>query len=258
MFFTSPVVFNREKVTISSSYRRNCPWETRLMAFDSRKNGSQEKDSQENGAGEALSDRSLLDYLRRHGASTISDLMEFAGVTATAIRQRVNRMMEQGLLVRQAETRGRGRPTHSYSLSSLGERASGDNFQDLASVLWSEIRAVKDPEIRQGLLKRIVGRFAETYRDRVQGVDLREKMESLVGLMHERDVPFEVVNDDSGLPVLTAWACPYPELAEQDRAVCSMEKMLFSEILGESMQLSACRLDGESCCTFEAKLGAPV
>ncbi|NOY29122.1 MAG: MarR family transcriptional regulator [Planctomycetes bacterium] len=206
---------------------------------------------------ESFSDRSLLDYLRRHDASTVNDLMEFAGVTATAIRQRVNRLMEQGLVLQslvggQAETRSRGRPTHCYSLTALGERSSGDNFQDLTSVLWSEIRAVKDPEIRQGLLKRIVGRFAETYRDRVQGGDLREKMESLVGLMHERDVPFEVVSNDSGLPVLTAWACPYPELAEQDRAICSMEKMLFSEILGESVRLSACRLDGESCCTFEA------
>jgi len=227
------------------------------MAFDSRENGSQENDSQKNGVGEALTDRSLLDYLRRHGTSTISDLMEFAGVTATAIRQRVNRLMEQGLVLQslvggQAETRGRGRPTHSYSLSSLGERSSGDNFQDLASVLWGEIRAVKDPETRQGLLKRIVARFTQAYRGRVHGVDLREKMESLVGMMHDRDVPFEVVSDDSGLPVLTAWACPYPELAEQDRAICSIEKMLFSEILGESVQLSACRLDGENCCTFEA------
>ncbi len=208
---------------------------------------------------ESFSDRNILDYLRRHGASTTSDLMEFAGVTATAIRQRVNRLMGQGLVLQSlAETRGRGRPTHCYSLSPSGERASGDNFQDLATVLWNEIRAVKDSEVRQGLLKRIVVRFAEAYRGRVQGANLREKMESLVGLMHERDVPFEVVNDDSGLPVLTAWACPYPELAEQDRGICSMEKMLFSEVLGESVRLSNCRLDGENCCTFETSPVASV
>jgi len=208
---------------------------------------------------ESFSDRSILDYLRRHGTSTISDLMELAGVTATAIRQRVNRLMEQGLVLQGlAETRGRGRPTHCYSLSPAGERASGDNFQDLASVLWGEIRAVKDPETRQGLLKRIVVRFAESYRGRVEGGSLREKMESLVGLMRERDVPFEVINDDAGLPVLTAWACPYPELAEQDRGICSMEKMLFSEVLGESVRLSSCRLDGENCCTFESNSVAPA
>ena len=203
---------------------------------------------------EALSDRTILDYLRRHESCSISDLVEFAGVTATAIRQRVNRLMKQGLVERQAESAGRGRPTHRYSLSPAGVRAGGDNYEDLAGVLWSEIRAVKDPAIRQGLLQRIVGRMAETYRNKLQGNNLKERMESLVGMMAERDIPFEIRSEPDGqLPVLTALACPYPDLAAQDREICSMEKMLFSEILGESVKLSACRLDGDNCCTFEPR-----
>jgi len=200
---------------------------------------------------EAFSDQSILEYMRRHETATISDLVEFAGVTATAIRQRVNRLMRKGLVVREAERRGRGRPTHCYSLSPSGERSSGHNFQDLAVALWSEIRSVENPEIRRGLLKRIVVRLADGYRARVEGTGLRERMESLVSFMRARDVPFEVVLDDSQLPILTAWACPYPDLAEQDRGICSLEKMLFSEVLGESVRLSGCRLDGENCCTFE-------
>jgi predicted ArsR family transcriptional regulator len=62
-------------------------------------------------------------------------------------------------------------------------------------------------------------------------------------------VPFAV--DTSGeLPVLSALACPYPELAKLDRGVCTMEKLMLSEMLGENVLLSDCRLDGASCCTF--------
>ena len=200
----------------------------------------------------SFSDRKILDYLRRHGASTISDLMQYAGVTATAIRLRVNRLMKQGLVVRRAESRGRGRPTHCYSLSASGVRSTGDNFQDLANALWSEIRSIKDPDIRRGLLKRVADRLVGNYGNLVEGPNLREKMRSLVGLMQDRDLPFEASGDDSPLPVLTAWACPYPDLAELDRGICSVEKMLFSELLGESVKLSTCRLDGDNCCTFEA------
>jgi len=53
------------------------------------------------------------------------------------------------------------------------------------------------------------------------------------------------------LPLLQARACPYPDLAEQDRSVCSMERMMFSELAGEDLRLSHCRLDGHTCCTFE-------
>ncbi len=201
---------------------------------------------------ESLTDRSVVDFLRLEGASSISDLVDFAGVTATAIRQRLIRLMEQGLVVRQAEAVGRGRPTHRYSLTAAGVQLGGTNYEDLVSVLWTEIRAVEDPDVRHGLLKRIVGRLAEVYKNQVVGTKLRERMESLVGLMQERDVPFAVNIEQDGLPILTALACPYPDLAEVDRSVCSMEKMLFSEILGERVRLSGCRLDGDNCCSFEA------
>lgn len=205
---------------------------------------------------ESLSDRGIVDYLRREGACSISELVDFAGVTATAIRQRLNRLMEQGLVAREAHSAGRGRPTHRYSLTDAGVQSGGTNYGDLAGVLWSEIRSVDNPDVRHGLLKRIVGRLAEVYRDQVSGETLEERMTSLVGVMAERDVPFEVTTSEDGqLPVLTALACPYPDLAEQDRGVCSMEKMLFTEILGEGMKLSACRLDGENCCTFETSAG---
>ena len=199
-----------------------------------------------------IGDREIVEYLRRQSAATVQDLVEFAGVTATAVRQRLTRLMEQGLVVREAESAGRGRPTHRYSLSMAGVRSSGTNYEDLVGVLWSEIRAVQDPDVRYGLLKRIVSRLAEVYRDQVTGESVGERMESLVALMRGRDIPFEVVAPKEGqLPVLKALACPYPSLAEHDRTVCSMEKMLFAEILGNGLRLSDCRLDGATHCTFD-------
>jgi predicted ArsR family transcriptional regulator len=74
-------------------------------------------------------------------------------------------------------------------------------------------------------------------------------MHAFSRLMGDREVPFEV-SSSGGLPVLTALACPYPELAKLDRGVCTMEKLMLSEILGENVRLSECRLDGAHCCTF--------
>lgn len=201
---------------------------------------------------QTIGDRAVVEYLRRQGAATVQDLVDYAGVTATAIRQRLTRLMDQGLIVRDSEAAGRGRPTHRYSLSTAGVRSSGTNYEDLVGVLWTEIRAVKDPDVRYGLLKRIVGRLAEIYRDQIKGESLTERMESLVELMRARDIPFEVIKPVEGqLPVLKALACPYPSLAEQDRSICSMEKMLFAEILGNGLRLNDCRLDGATHCTFD-------
>ena len=201
---------------------------------------------------ETTSDDSIVDHLRRRGGCTIQELEELAGVTPTAIRLRLKRLMDQGLVVREAKVRaGRGRPIHQYSLSKAGERSSGNNYGDLAEILWAELRAVKDPEVRRGMLQRIVDRLKDNYLPQISGDDLKSRMESLVGLMAERKVPFEIQEDEQGLPVLAALSCPYPDLAEQDRAICAMEKMLFSDLLGDGLRLSGCRLDGDQCCTFE-------
>lgn len=214
-----------------------------------------------------LSDRTLLDLLRRAPGGTIAELSEQMGVTATAVRQRLARLMQQGLVQRSARSEGRGRPTHQYALSEAGFRSAGDNYQALAMALWHEVRQIADPTIKQGLLARLAARLAAEGRAHVQGATLAERMESLAVLMQNRDIPFEAqlreepqssaeVDRQAGagdrLPVLTALACPYPDLAAQDRAVCAVEKMALSEALGAPLRLTACRLDGASCCTFEA------
>jgi DeoR family transcriptional regulator, suf operon transcriptional repressor len=196
------------------------------------------------------SDISLLDLLRKHGPLTVSQLKAAMGVTATAVRQRLVRLLGQGDIERHTEKITRGRPVHRYQLTEKGRRRAGANFADLAMALWHEIREVKDPEVRRGLLQRISGRMATLYAGEIRGSSLDERMESLAAMFRERQIPFEVERTHE-LPLLRATACPYPELAEQDRTVCSMERMMFSELLGENMRLSNCRLDGHNCCTFE-------
>jgi len=196
------------------------------------------------------SDTAVLDLLRKSGPLSVSQLIAAMEVTATAVRQRLTRLLTLGDIERQTERTSRGRPLHRYRLTEKGRRRAGANFADLASVLWEELRAVENPQVRRGLLQRISGRLTTLYRGRVAGSSLDERMESLAAIFRERQIPFEVDREHE-LPMLRATACPYPDLAEQDRSVCSMERMMVSELLGEKVRLSGCRLDGHSCCTFE-------
>ena len=196
------------------------------------------------------SDVALLDLLRSRTSLTVAEMAEAMEVTATAVRQRLTRLMQQGYIVREAERAGRGRPRHYYTLTAKGRRRAGENFADLAIVLWQEVRQIPDKEIRRGLLQRISRRLATIYADRIAGDKIDEKMESLAELFAERGVPL-VVDRSGELPVLTTVACPYPDLAEQDQSVCAMERMMFAELLGQDLRLAQCRLNGQTCCTFE-------
>lgn len=196
------------------------------------------------------SDVGLLDLLRKHGPLTIAQLKSAMDVTATAVRQRLVRLLAHGDIKRECEKLTRGRPLHRYELTEQGRRRAGSNFADLAVALWQEIREIKDSEVRKGLLQRLSGRLANMYAGCVQGETLEDRLQSLAGLFQERQIPFDVERSNE-LPVLHARACPYPDLAEQDRTVCSMERLMFSELAGQPLRLSSCRLDGHNGCTFE-------
>jgi predicted ArsR family transcriptional regulator len=202
-------------------------------------------------------DDTLLDLLRKDESMTVAELSRAMGVTATAIRQRLSRLMAAGYIDRTSSGGSRGRPTHQYRLTALGRRKTGENFADLAIALWEEIRQVEDPTVRRGLLQRISKRLAGHYGGQIQGGTVTQRMESLARLFAQRRVPLGVEHE-RGLPVLKAYACPYPELAEQDRSVCAMERMMFAEVLGEDIRLNECRLDGSSCCTFELRESVPA
>ncbi len=196
------------------------------------------------------SDLSVLDLLRDKNAMTVSELASALDVTATAVRQRLTRLLTQAYVERTATKNGRGRPKHYYRLTERGLRKAGSNFADLAVVLWEEVRRIDDPEIRKGLLQRIARRMAVLYADRIEAPTLQQKLNALTELFAERRLPLDILQSDS-MPILKATVCPYPDLAENDRSICAMERMLISELLGTEVRLASCRHEGESSCTFE-------
>jgi DeoR family transcriptional regulator, suf operon transcriptional repressor len=198
----------------------------------------------------ASSDESLVMLLQRHGGLSVGELERLMHVTATAVRQRLSRLTAMGLVERKAHKANRGRPVHRYELTAKGRREAGVNFADLATALWEELREIADPQVRRGLLQRVSNRLSQQYRGQVGGDTTEDRMKGVSEVFGNRKIPFTVEMKDS-LPILTAHACPYPELAEKDRSVCAMERMLFSELVGEKLTLENCRLDGDSCCSFQ-------
>ena len=196
------------------------------------------------------SDAELLDLLRCDGPLGVVELAEAVEVTPTAIRQRLSRLLAQDLIERDVERCGRGRPRHRYRLTNKGLRLTGSNFTDLALALWSQLGTIENEEIRSELVGRVVKALAEGYAKEVRGVTVSERMRSLAGLLTRRRVPFSVDGPPME-PVLTAHACPYPDLAEADPSICDLERMLFSELLGEEVQLKQSHEGGRTRCQFQ-------
>jgi len=196
------------------------------------------------------SDGQFLNELHRIGPKTVPDICLAIGVTATAVRQRLSRLQGKGYVARELVRTGRGRPHYVYRVSDKGLRQLGDNYGDLALILWREVRNIPDPEIRRTITSRVrdalvsrLGRFGE-------GV-LHDRMRRLGDSLLSRGYDVEVGSTGT-LPILRENNCPYQELAEEDRDICGLEREVFQQALGTEVRLTHCCLDGHHCCEFEA------
>ncbi len=203
-------------------------------------------------------DRDLLRAMRGMDSVGIGDLTETLGVTATAVRQRIDRLLQLGLIEREKKSvPGRGRPTYRYRLTLNGHRRAAANATALAEAMWGEILAIQDAQVRGAVIEAIGSRLGREYASQIEsetdGASFEQRIQKLAEMMSERQIDSEVTQLGQ-LPVLDISACPYPSLTEasEDRAMCRLEEQMISAALGQPVHLSSCRLDGDACCQFSA------
>jgi DeoR family suf operon transcriptional repressor len=200
-----------------------------------------------------VSDQAIMSLMRTHAGTSILELAERLAVTDTAVRQRLARLMDRGLVERFAVREGRGRPKHVYRLTEAGQRASGANLDDLAVALWQELVALEDAELRERLLRRIVGRLTVRYAPEVHGLTAEQRLKSVVELFNRRGIPFAFErasgSSTGSMGRLMVLGCPYPGLKDEHRLVCRMEQMLFDSLIGVPME-DVTGSHGGGCCSF--------
>lgn len=205
-----------------------------------------------------------MGILQKQGPKSVSELAERMEVTETAIRQRLTRLIAQGLISRVEEKLSRGRPVHKYSVTREGRASAGQNFSDLAAVVWDEVRAIEDQEVRSQVVQGIAKRLAAKYHDEMVSEEsqngspqtTRERANFIAQFFESRGIPVTVdeeqIQSDETFPILKLHGCPYPGLSERDELICEMEQSMFSELAGCEVELHRCdRNKSNACCTFQ-------
>jgi predicted ArsR family transcriptional regulator len=194
-------------------------------------------------------DEQFLQQLHQAGEGTVLELCEAAGVTATAIRQRLTRLQGMGLVERTTVRAGRGRPHHTYRVTDAGRQQLGDNYAELALLLWDELHGIEEVAVRDRVSDRIRDALIRRYGSTVKSESLVDRMGELQTSLANHGFRVEV--DSQGqFPVLRETNCPYQELAQRDSGICELEQQVFEQVLGTPLKLASCCRDGHACCEF--------
>jgi len=202
-------------------------------------------------------DREILEHLHQASSGDVQKLCDVLGVTRNAIRQRIGRLESAGFVTSELQGQLRGRPRHLYRVTPEGLHELGENYRELAVVLWEAIAGYDDSVVRESLMGRVQNALAERFRKQLIGFgSMDDRLDQLAVEM--KSSGFNVESDHSGgLRILRETSCPFPMLADVDEAICQVERRVLEQVLGAPVQFrSRCR-DGQGCCEFQV-LDVPV
>ncbi len=202
----------------------------------------------------------ILEYLLRQGRATVKELGNLLGLTSTGIRQHLT-VLERDGLVDAHEERGRvGRPPRVYSHTHKADALLPKTYDAQASVLLEEVRSSQGNEGLHGLLHKVAERMASPYIDRVKGMSIPDRVQETARIMEEQGCLVEVREVEGDDYYIDEFTCPFPKVAEQDRAVCALHVDFVRILTGGDTRLTQSLLRGERACSYRIRgnAGSPA
>jgi len=180
---------------------------------------------------------------------TVRELQLAMGVTTTAVRQQLTRLVREGLAVRTQRQGGTGRPADVFALSERGQGLFGGQSAALCGVLVSELLELAGPARSQEVLQHLSHRLADAARDSVGDGPPAERVRRLAEHLGRNGDLVEAEERERGL-TLKLFTCPYGTLPHAHRAICEVERAAFRDIVGGPVELDRSMPEGHSCCEF--------
>ncbi|GIV95668.1 MAG: TrmB family transcriptional regulator [Herpetosiphonaceae bacterium] len=196
----------------------------------------------------------ILQYIQRHGSATIKELEAAFDVSATAVREQISHLLAEGLLTATKVRQGAGRPSFRYLLTAKAQALFPKGYDVLINLLLEEILVLDGREKLQLILDRVGKRLAEQYANRTDGYpdgsELRERLTALAAALEKQGMPIAVHELSEGKFVVSEYACPYFDVAQEHSGVCAMEQRMLEHVLGREVTITRRIVEGHHGCQF--------
>lgn len=217
--------------------------------------------------------RLVVELLARREQMTIAELVGAMGVTTTAVRLQVNRLLAEGWVEASKRRGGPGRPADVLRLSAAGRQLFGQRADDLCKLIIDELLESEGVErtrrIMRGVSKRLAAQFrggigegeagdangnaaGHTSSDAAGQMGngaAAEQLRRFAELMNEKGVLVDAERCGRGNR-LTVYTCPFPDLVADHPVICEMERAAIGELLAADVQLDCCMAAGDKRCEF--------
>jgi len=194
----------------------------------------------------------ILRHLKMNGPMTASVLAKDFEMTSEGMRLHLLKLEESGLVQSESQSKGVGRPTILYSLSSLSGKQFPDNHANLTVQILESVQRLLGTEALQLLVDDKKSKDFQRYEKALENaVSLDEKLERLTDIRNKEGYMAEWSK------VGNEWFfvennCPICKAALQCDGFCRAEIENIHRLLGEKLEIERTdhSVEGSRRCTY--------
>jgi predicted ArsR family transcriptional regulator len=199
------------------------------------------------------STRGRIVVLLRPGARTVDELAQALQVTDSAVRMHLATLERDGLVRRDGERRGTGKPAYAYELTPEAEQLFPKAYERALGALLGALSerlppATVDAVLREAGRGLAAERAGPAVGPAPAGDDPRARLERAVAIFGELGGLPRLEERDGAL-ALISHSCPLAAVVPAHPEVCRLAEALLAEIMGAPVR-EACPRGSPPRCTF--------
>jgi DeoR family suf operon transcriptional repressor len=201
--------------------------------------------------------RAILASLKRNGARRSRELVDELGITVTAVRQQLDRLQQDGLVLHRQESAGRGRPAHIYELAPAAEEFFPKRYGDLTTELLGYLGGPDSDDVAELFELRRKRRLHDAEA-RLAGLSLDGRVRELTRILDEDGYLADVEETDDGGWRIVEHNCAILSVASGFRQACTSEIRFISDALAEANVVRVSHIvSGAHVCAYEVHRRQP-
>jgi predicted ArsR family transcriptional regulator len=197
--------------------------------------------------------KKILDYLLDHPeGATLEELSTHLGITKTAAKEHILKVIDLGLLTYSDSKGSVGRPKRRYLLSPEGHEAFPKQYSWLSNVLLELLAEDLGDETVARLMSDLGKKVAGSMKPQFEKVKTSAELLALI-TQTLNELGYRAVLKQSDVrkgAVLEATHCVYHSVAKQHPALCGFDISFLENASGMSVQMESCIAKGGSTCRF--------
>lgn len=191
-----------------------------------------------------------LRVLKIRGDASVNDLCKALNLTHTAVRRCLSSLQREGIVERRALEHKRGRPSHSYKLTTSSAGYFPNGYEGLAQSVLDTVFQRGGHAAVMELLKANNDRIIASLIPLFQNKTLKERIEALCAYFTANGYMSDWMPVADGNFFLYNQNCAVLNLASQYRQFCILEPRLIESLLEHKITRQQYILKGQAVCGY--------